>query len=123
MQNSELYRRGVVVPLGRDAADRLACNDIEETTPVRAIGIASQQDFEDLWDSGLFAGINQRLGLCLDDYEEQVVEPRLVPALKEILILLARKERENSARSVFLDGVMELCDIAIRDDVPLYFIL
>ncbi len=54
MQISELYRRGVVVPLNRDACEALACNDIEETTPVRAARILTQADFDSLWDLGLF---------------------------------------------------------------------
>lgn len=111
------------MPLDRDAVDRLSRNDVEKTTRVEAIEIASQQEFEDLWGSGLFDSVNQRIGSCLDDYEEDPIAPQLVPALKEVLILFARKEKENSVRSRFLREVMSLCDVANKNDVPIYFIL
>lgn len=123
MQLSSLYRRGAVVPLSHDAAERLAIEDVEPSTPVQLIKIATQGDFEDLWSSGLFSAINQRIGSLLDDYETECIDSASVPVLKEVLISFSGKFKEGTAKSEFLVGVIELCDVALREQAPIYFVL
>jgi hypothetical protein len=73
MQNTELYRRGVVLPLSSDAEKLLLQNDIEMDTPVDYLEIPDQAFFELLWELGLFQEINSRVGSMIDDYEQEFI--------------------------------------------------
>jgi hypothetical protein len=62
MQNSELFRRGVVVPLDDRAEESLRCNNVNTTTQVQYLPITNDSLFEGLWKSGLFHEIYKRCG-------------------------------------------------------------
>ncbi len=42
MQNTELYRRGVVLPLDNDAEEALRSNEVDEATNMRLLEIADE---------------------------------------------------------------------------------
>ena len=73
MQNSELYRRGMVVPLSQDALGAIRSSTVSESTSVAVASLATESDFEWLWAKGFFAEINDRTGALLDDYEEEEI--------------------------------------------------
>lgn len=85
MQNSELYRRGVVCPLDQIAEEQLRHNDVDLTTRVRVVEIPDNPTFSALWHLGLFSEINARCGTRIDDYEEEWVE---ASAIAEIVASL-----------------------------------
>ena len=74
MQNSELYRRGIVLALDEAAEDCLRSNDVNETTCVRLVEIPSDELFLDLWKLDLFDEINRRCQTTIGDYEQEIVE-------------------------------------------------
>lgn len=78
MQNSELYRRGVVCPLDQVAEEQLRRNEVDTTTRVRVVEIPDDPTFRALWDLGLFSEINARCGTLIDDYDEELVEASAV---------------------------------------------
>jgi hypothetical protein len=123
MQLSMLYRRGAVVPLDSDAAQQLDKYQVTENTSVQYVRITTQQNFEYMWNAGLFHSINQKLGIMLDDYETESIEPGQVMMLKGVLLDYADKDIADVAMLQFLHGVIGLCDIAVRDSVSIYFVL
>jgi hypothetical protein len=70
MQNSALFRRGVVLPLNEEAEEGLRYNDVNESTQAEYLEI-SRDLFSNLWEIGLFDEINRRCGSLIDDYEER----------------------------------------------------
>lgn len=54
MQNSELYRRGFVVPLNKEAEHALIENNVDKETKVEFFEIPNDQIFESLWVKGFF---------------------------------------------------------------------
>lgn len=74
MQNTELFRRGVVLPLNDAAEELLRVNDVSEDTPVLYIEIAEESFFEELWSIGIFRRINEKTNGLIDDYEEHFVD-------------------------------------------------
>lgn len=123
MQNSELYRRGFVVPLNKVAEEALSDNAVEESTAVQFYELPNEEVFEGLWEKGLFESINGVLGTMIDDYEEEKVEAQSLPSLRKIV-----KKFEESAKMDFLERkavseLLRLCDIAIESNRPVFFIL
>ena len=82
LQNSELYRRGIVMPMTQLACNSLLANDVDEDTEVRWLEIQGQRAFDDYWSSGVFQRINASAGTIIDDYEEEVVQPDLIGIVK-----------------------------------------
>ncbi|MDN5214021.1 hypothetical protein QQ020_18235 [Fulvivirgaceae bacterium BMA12] len=123
MQNSELYRRGFVVPLSEFAEKALSNNAVEESTTVQFYELSNDKVFEGLWEKGLFESINRHLGTVIDDYEEEKVEAQSLPSLRKII-----KEFLGSAKIDFLEReavseLLRLCDIAIENNRSVFFIL
>jgi len=85
MQNSELYRRGFVVPLDHEALGAMLGNCVDGGVNVSFFEISNEIVFEGVWRSGFFAEINKQLGLMIDDYEEEWIEyEKLQDALKVV---------------------------------------
>jgi len=123
VQNSELYRRGVVAPLDDDAFESVRLCDISEKTRVRVADLAKEEDFDWLWHQGFFARINIETGLTLDDYEEDEVPPRSVPTVACIADqLMLQRGIPDSVRE-FLIQLNSVCSTAIEGGYPIFFIL
>jgi hypothetical protein len=124
MQNSELFRRGIVVPLDRDAENSLRVNDVSRSTRVRYLGIANDQLFETLWKVGLFQAINAQCRSTLDDYEEGLIEPSSASGILTALELVASKpaaQQPEVAR--FLADARGLVNEAAMSLRPILFVL
>jgi hypothetical protein len=79
MQPSELWRRGVIMPLTSDAAAKMNDGEIDESTEVYFLPISTHNLFSSLWGIGLFDRINQACGTLIDDYESEWLLQRLYP--------------------------------------------
>ncbi|MFO0890589.1 MAG: hypothetical protein U0790_15775 [Isosphaeraceae bacterium] len=124
MQNSELYRRGIVLPLDEDAEQAMRSNDVSETTSVRNLSIADTGAFEALWELGLFREINARCATLLDDYEEEMVEAASADGIIAAVDAVARAAAaEDPGMARFLDGLRDLARQASRSSRPLLFVL
>ena len=123
MQNSELYRRGFVVPLNEVAENALSNNDVAENTLVQFYELPNEEVFEGLWEKGLFESINDRLGTMIDDYEEEKVEAQSLPSLRKIVTKFEKSARIDSLERKAVFELLRLCDIAIENDRSVFFIL
>lgn len=123
MQNSELFRRGFVVPLNWRAEKALSNSNVDENTEVHFYELSNEEVFEELWEAGLFILINEQLGVMIDDYEEEKIEPQFVASLK---IIVKQFEESNEIEAPGREAVLKLiglCDIAIKHKSSLFFIL
>lgn len=124
MQNSEIFRRGVVLPLNLEAEERLRINDAMETTPVRYLEIEDQVAFDLLWKTGIFQQINGQTKALIDDYEEGFVE---ACEMSDVLDAIRRTRDANKAGHIvvvrFLDSLSSLASEAAVSGRPLLFVL
>jgi hypothetical protein len=124
MQNAELYRRGIVLPLDCDAEVSLRSNNVSETTNVRLLKIIGAEGFEALWRLGLFQEINARCATLLDDYEEEMIDPASVEVLLTIVDSISRAAVAQHPDVVeFLEGLRDLAQQASTLSRPLLFVL
>jgi hypothetical protein len=124
MQNSELFRRGVVVPLDDRAEESLRCNNVNTTTQVQYLPITNDSLFEGLWKSGLFHEIYKRCGTLIDDYEEAFVETSGMPGLTAAVEAVAEKEYGTQPDVYsFLVALHKLTTHASGIERPVLFVL
>ncbi len=122
MQNSELFRRGIVSPLDERAELEIRSNVVDETTQVAHLAIQGEALFDYLWSSGLFREINRRCGSIIDDYEEEIIDacelPNLLAAVKWVA------ECEDSPEAMrFLEQLSMLASSALALNRPVLFVL
>src|SRR5438046_2876188 len=91
MQNSELFRRGIVLPLTAAALADLQENTVAEDSPVECIRIdegapQSDEEFYHLCEAGVFRTINTACSGLIDDYEEYQLEANQVSVAAASLI-------------------------------------
>lgn len=61
----------ISVPKTPDAMQRL---DFDECKSEELLEVdLGQDEFDALWDSGIFAELNEKIGLLIDDYEEESI--------------------------------------------------
>ncbi|MEN3944034.1 hypothetical protein WJU23_22215 [Prosthecobacter sp. SYSU 5D2] len=124
MQNSQLFRRGVVLPQNREAEASLRLNDVSENTPVRYLKIGNQQEFELLWGVGIFQRINAYSNGLIDDYEECFVDASSMPAvLKAIKEIQFSNNPHDMKTEHFLVSLSSLASEAASLGRPLLFVL
>jgi hypothetical protein len=121
MQPSELFRRGVVAPCSLRAAEQLRVWDVEPSVEVEYLALPDSV-FSPVWEAGLFASINKACSTLIDDYEEEVIEPRHLARVTELLRRAVRATPSEEVRN-FLGDLMELCRRAEARGMPVYFIL
>ena len=123
MQNSEIYRRGFVVPLSEDADTAIRNNDVEEDTPVDFYEIPDGEVFESLWGKGLFEKINSELGTMIDDYEETEIEFTQIPRISKTITEFKKTVEIDRKDSEVVSQLQRLCQVALNRSASLYFIL
>ena len=123
MQNSELYRRGMVVPLSQDALGAIRSSTVSEGTSVAVASLATESDFEWLWAKGFFAEINDRTGALLDDYEEDEIGVEHVVDVLRVATQFQSIRGLPPSVSTFLGNVADACRGAIDREMPVFFIL
>lgn len=124
MQNAELYRRGVVLPLDDDAERRIRSNEVNETTNVRHLRIVDDSEFDALWKIGIFHEINARCSTLLDDYEDELIDTVSVDGVIHAVDAVFRVASDGYPEAFeFLAGLRALASEASRLSRPLLFIL
>jgi len=123
MQMTQLFRRGVVVPLNDDAENALYNGEVDETTQVHFVEIDSEADFITLWQTGVFKKINETTGSMLDDYEEDIISIEMIPRVRQLANFFAKNQIGATTGAWFFPALVEACDIAERLDKPIFFIL
>lgn len=121
MQPSELWRRGVVMPLNSEAIEQISAWDVDESTAVEFLPISSDALFYELWEIELFAEINRQCGSLIDDYEEEWLRQEQLPASACAVVALLRQHR-SGAVGEFLNQLSALISKAADTKLPLYFV-
>ena len=122
MQNAELFRRGIVVPLDRNAEQSLRANNVSDATNMRYLGIPNDEIFETLWEIGLFREINSRCATLLDDYEEQMVEASSAAEILAAIESVAKNATQPEVAK-FLEETQNLVYEASALSRPILFVL
>ena len=124
MQNSELYRRGVVLPMSNAALNALRESNVTEETEVKFAEIQEQEDFEWLWEKGFFSDISQVTQSLLDDYEETEIDYIHTEAIIRMIHLLDRKSKSiPRAVESFCKQLSKLLELNRQQKSPIFFIL
>ena len=124
MQNSALFRRGVVLPLDSEAENLLRVNDVNESAAVRYLEIPDQSSFETLWALGLFQAINAKAGSMIDDYEEEFIETASIGhVLQAVNDVRSRAEPLNPETQSFLAQLSDLVQESEKLKLPILFVL
>lgn len=123
MQNPEIYRRGIVIPLDDATEQALRTNKVCESTNVRLLKIADNSEFEAIWELGLFREINARCSTLVDDFEDEVVEPEFIGEVIAAIDSLEPESKQNSKTEKLLEDLRNLAIQARRSDRPLFFVL
>lgn len=123
MQCSELYRRGVVLPLDSTALEALRLYGADSETAVEFLEI-DEPLFAVLCAKGLFEMINARTGAHIDDYEEEWVEFEAADGIREAIHAFRAKFRLSDPDLLgFLTALEQLAATASRERLPLLFVL
>lgn len=123
MQNSELYRRGAVVPLMTDGLLAIRHSEVSESTQVVAARLDREADFEWLWEQNFFGRIGRLTGATLDDYEEDEIGADQADHVLKIVKQFQRRGGMPPAIHAFLADLAMVCATAKRFDMPIFFIL
>jgi hypothetical protein len=123
MQPSELFRRGIVVPLDEEAEKGLREYQVQDDINVHLLKIPDQELFESLWRIGLFRAINQRCGTLVDDYEEELVEPGSLPGILVAIDAVSDRGVTDATVLEFLAKLRALVREAVAMSRPVLFVL
>lgn len=123
MQTSELYRRGIVLPLTDEAESALRQNNVTETTDVECLDLATDKYFYMVWP--VFQQVNHLCETIFDDYEETLVEGDtincMIQAIKSYRLERdAEKEQDESAFLEKLEAMLQRA-IALKKPVVAVF--
>lgn len=121
-QITELFRRGIAVPLTDSAEACMRGWFAEPTISVLHLRIADDEAFHGLWKTKVFKKLNQACGVIIDDYEEEVIEPgQLEQAIKVILEVV--EDSKALPHRPFLQELIKLLERAMAEHRPVFFIL
>ncbi len=124
MQNSALFRRGIVVPSNSESEELLRVNDVNEQTLVRYLEIPDESFFEILWALGLFQEINARSGSMIDDYEEEFIETGAIGSILEsVEEVKSKPNAQNMEVQAFLNELLSLALESQKLQRPILFVL
>lgn len=122
MQNSEIYRQGIVLPLDTQAMERLRDNDVDLSTHIRVLKVPSNKVFANLLQLKLFEEINKRCTAIIDEYEEEWIDASAVTGIAEAIDAIERIVCDpDTAR--FLSELRTMASDAGKMHRPLLFVL
>jgi hypothetical protein len=117
MQNSELFRRGFVVPLSKAAEIEVASGNVTAETLVEFYELPSARVFESLWEKGLFDEINRHLEVLINDYEETIIEHEKMEKLVEILRQFRKRADLDTGEQLVVDAWCKLGKMAKENKI------
>lgn len=121
MQNSRLYRWGVVLPLDDEAERQLRDCDVNQQTAVRFLPIDDNELFVQLWGLGLFGAINSACSARIDEYEEEIIEPDRALAIVRVVDSLESKA--GARATLFMAQLRDMAVESAKTSRPLAFVL
>ncbi|MCB1099807.1 MAG: hypothetical protein KDN22_29840 [Verrucomicrobiae bacterium] len=120
-QLSEVWRRGVVVPLTNDSANEMAQFAVSSEAEALCLPIDTDALFYEIWATNLFQDINRSCGVLIDDYEEEKLPPEALGAA--LTVVSNHLSKARSQVFSFLKELEKMIKEAIKLSFPVYFIL
>ena len=120
MRPSELWRRGIVLPLNAAAASQIAGSDIDDNTEVDYLPIEDDDLFHQLLEIGLLNKINRACSTMIDEYEAEWLPSEQLPAAKAVVASLLW-HRPSGEIAKCLHRLAAMIDRAVAIRMPLYF--
>ncbi|MCA9294270.1 MAG: hypothetical protein KDA20_10690 [Phycisphaerales bacterium] len=121
MQNSELYRRSVVLPLDAHAEESLRVNDVDHSTHVQVLDVPDDV-LSDMFEMGLFEAINANCETFIDEYEDEWLDAAAMGGVLHAIDSVAGLARRPSTKT-FLANLRTLVVEASEQSRPLLFVL
>lgn len=117
MQPSALWRQSVVLPLDYEAMHQIIQGNVSAHSQVNVLPI---DDFDLLWQCGLFQKLNLACGTAIGDYESAWIE---TDQLTRALRVVTEFPREGHSADVkeFLFSLSRLIVRAQEVAMPIYF--
>jgi hypothetical protein len=122
MQLSQLFRRGVIVPLTESTAEQLTRWSVDDFARVEYIPIVSQALFEDICEAGVFRVLNRACSANIGDYEEEELKQGLL-AHGITALVACRDGITVPAVASFVDCLIGALKTARQQQRSVYFIL
>ena len=119
MQLPQLYRRGVVRPLDEQAAKELAAFKVETPIRVEWLCVLGDDQFGEIWETGILQRINEACGIEISDYEEVELKASDV---RKALHVLGNADHGNRDVVMFFEGLKALLTEAEATASSVYFI-
>jgi hypothetical protein len=120
--NSELYRRGIVLPLTADAEVAIRSSSADEHTPTRILSL-DEALFYELWSFGLFERINRICGSLIDEHEEAEIRPERVSSVTGVIEEFLLRPEVIGNKRTFLLSLKQLCQLAQSENRSVFFVL
>ncbi len=117
MQPSALWRRSIVMPLTDEAMQQIAQGDVTARNDVHVLPI---NDFELLWQCGLFQKLNLACNTAIGDYESAWIATDQLPQAEVIVAEFPRLGHSAEVQT-FLLSLSQLINRARAVVKPLYF--
>ena len=103
----------ICVPLSKGAMKRLdtdSCTDND----LREVSIG-EEEYDRLWNSGIFDQLNAKLDILIDDYEDEIITFEKL----ELAIEIVREHPQGE--SDWFRPMRELMEVALERKTGLYF--
>lgn len=122
MQLTELFRRGIVMPLNELSKVQLSSWNFGSICRVQFIPLNDDMNYLPIWDSQLFQKINEVCGTNIDDYEEECLTQNMI---KDLLVLLNSfiLETTNVTAKQFASELKNMAEDALKIGSDIYIIL
>jgi len=106
----------IVVPTTIEAMEKL---DFDACTPDDLVELRlSENEYNELWQSGVLDTLNQQLGLLIDDYEdESIIEEDKLLEAKNIVKNSVLKTKNVQVISKLLNQI----ELALRNNTGVFF--
>ena len=122
MQVTELFRRGIVVPLTDRSAEQLSRMWVDDFATVEFLPIVDQSLFDEIWQANVFQSLNSACSTLIDDYEEAVLQPDVLERAISTLSASQRSVKEPAVE-LFVESLIAICRSAQEKHRPVYFVL
>ncbi|MDZ7616453.1 MAG: hypothetical protein U1E05_05570 [Patescibacteria group bacterium] len=122
MQLSQLFRRGIVVPLTDRTEEQFSRWFVDDFATVAFLPIADESLFEDIFKAGVFHLLNEVCSTTIDDYEEEALPATTLE--RGITALAARQKELTEQRNVglFVESLIMILRLALENHRPVYFV-
>ena len=108
--STELFRRGMVLPLSESALLEIRSDTITDQSHFRVVPFTGDEQFYRIWKTGVFLEINRRYGTMIDDFESENIEGDF----DMLANLLLDASNDNSLLEQDRDLLREMRDLAVQ---------